>query len=160
MVQKFNESSVFKMFGSIPFIYVSIKDSLKAVFPPEFRTGLGICMISGGIPPVFTTVKFWLETDYQKSKDNIGYGSFTLSKTGLRYSITKDHFDPYNDEIRGKIFLSLDEADRPGLANVISEHMKTAIERRKKAAAVQSGQMEETEEEEESEEENGFSEEV
>ena len=158
--QKFNESTVFKMFGSIPFIYVSIKDVLKAVFPPEFRTGLGICMISGGIPPVFTTVKFWLEEDYQNRKDDIGYGSFTLSKTGLRYSVTKDHFDPYNDEIRGKIFLALDDTDRPGLANVISEHMKDVIERRKKAAAVQAGTAEVQDQmEEESEEENGFSEE-
>lgn len=156
--QKFNESNVFKMFGSIPFIYVSIKDVLKGVFPAEFRTGLAICMISGGIPPVFTTVKFWNEEDYQKRKDNIGYGSFTLSKTGLRYSITKDHFDPYSDEIRGKIFLSLDVGARPGLLELIDSHMEEAIKRRKKAAAVQSGAMD-VEEEEEDEEENGFSEE-
>lgn len=158
--QKFNESTVFKMFGSIPFIYVAMKDVLKAVFPPEFRTGLAICMISGGIPPVFTTVKFWLEEDYQKSKDNIGYGSFTLSKTGLRYSKTKDHFDPYEDEIRGKIFLALDNADRPGLEGVISEHMETATQRRKQAAAVQSGTAEVQEQMEETEEDDGFSEEV
>lgn len=140
--QKFDESTVFKLFGSIPFIYVSIKDVLKAVFPPEFRTGLGICMTSGGIPPVFTTVKFWLEDDYQNGNDDIGYGSFTLSKTGLRYSKTKDAFDPYDDEIRGKIFLSVDEADRPGMVNVISEHMKIAIKRRQDAADVQSGAAE------------------
>lgn len=151
-----DENKILKLFGSIPFFYASSRESLKTIFSPEFRTGLAICMSSGGIPPVFTTAKFWVEEDYQNSSKNYATGSFSLSKTSLRYSLSKDTFDPYSSPARGKIFMAMDESDKAALTEVIKSNIEEYNKRLKASKDVASGKIDI---EENNAEENGFSEE-
>lgn len=97
----------FKLLGSTALFISDSKNTLSKMFKPVLRTGIGAILTFKAFPStILTTPRFFLKAEYDNNENFIG--SFTSSKTGLRFS-TKDIIpDPYYDAPKGKIYVAIE----------------------------------------------------